>query len=93
MNGETGKGEKMNECKTCYWWEKMEDDVDFAQNNGNKRGRCHRNPPAAMPLVLPKINQITRQMEPAVVEMTVWPITMNCAYCGEHKVVLEKALA
>ncbi len=73
------------QCKDCKWWELIEDGPELAQNNAVERGRCHRMPPTATPIVMPTINKITRQMIPQVIETTTWPITLPVMWCGEFE--------
>lgn len=68
-------------CKDCDFWEIIEDDPVLAENNNKERGRCHKKPPVATPIVMPTLNAL-RQMVPQVIETTLWPITLPDMWCG-----------
>lgn len=72
----------MNKCKECRFWEQKE---TKSQANGVIQGVCHRNPPIATGCFMPKMNMITSQIEPQLMELTVWPITTNISWCGQFE--------
>ncbi len=72
----------MERCKDCKWWEIIEEGPELAENNAVERGRCHRMPPTANPIVMPTLTPL-KQVVPQVIETTIWPITMPVMYCGE----------
>lgn len=75
--------EEIGICEECYFWEYMENEQPvLAQNNGAIRGRCHRRPPTPSPAVVPQVNRIRNTVEPTVLELTLWSITMSKAWCG-----------
>lgn len=80
--------EREDTCKGCAFWEIIEDEVVLAQNNGVERGRCHEKSPTASAVVMPTLTAL-REVVPQVIEMTIWPITMEKMWCGKF----EKATA
>jgi len=70
-------------CENCRFWE---EDKSGKPTNGVIMGYCHRNPPAAMACVVPKLQRVTNKMIPTLIEVTVWPKTMVAAWCGGFEV-------
>lgn len=70
----------MYTCKECDWWRLLKDD----NTNGMEKGRCHRRAPIGTAVVMPVLNQISRQVTPQIIEVSVWPITgSDCEVCGD----------
>lgn len=76
------KGRNMKTCKDCKFW--VEQEVKGPkQNNGILRGECRCNPPIATGSFLPKMNMISGNMEPQLIETTVWACTRMDYWCGK----------
>lgn len=72
----------MKTCKDCKFWVEQEAQ-DPKQNNGILRGECRYNPPIATGSFLPKVNMISGDMEPQLIETTVWACTFATYWCGK----------
>lgn len=70
-------------CKECRFWEQKE---SKAPQNGVVQGTCHFNPPIATGCFMPKLNMLTSQVEPQLIELTVWPITTGVSWCSKFEV-------
>jgi len=75
---------KIPYCKDCKWWRKT---GESGPNNGVEQGRCHSRPPTAMPVVMPVMkNQITQEIAPQIVEVTLWPtLPASAEACGSFQ--------
>ena len=72
----------MNTCKDCKFWVEQEAQGP-KQDNGILKGECRCNPPIATGCFLPKLNMISGDMEPQLIETTVWACTLATYWCGK----------
>lgn len=71
-------------CNNCRFWEERK----AAKPNGEPKqvqGHCHRYPAVATGNFVPQVNKITQQVQPQLIETTVWPLTNSNGWCGEFE--------
>lgn len=77
----------MTTCKECGWWRQAE---QKNQTNGTVQGRCIVKSPSVTAVVMPVMNNITREVTPQILEVTSWPlIAYDNEACGDYKPALH----
>ncbi len=78
------QAEALRTCKECNWWKST---GDSGSGNGAEQGRCHGRAPTVTAVVMPVVHQISGEVTPQILEVTVWPVTgASCEGCGDFRI-------